>query len=641
MHFLRKILSLLFLSIFTGLVCFAQNFPQGYQLSQQVEAILTENGFYPDREYLRYTGRDKFPYNISLTLNDEVKTNLRNTVIVDILQQDFLKNKKEIISLIQSSRSQEVRIIYLFSTVDSNLPTEEAISSGSEYYAFSYQNKDNSCAVSVSFDESKNNYLNIGSTSTITPLWLARRMARSFESNEQSYSMDHIIMSLYRMGLVKGDRRLSAYINNTIPAIGLSLNSSASLKSLGLFLDTFSPEETYQWDNHYVCISLPFTSLWLGERFFAICLMIIIFVILFIIVFFSFVGKNKEINRNKLKKTWYMIPLTLTVSFCSLYVGQFFAWTVSKCGVSAPFILFGIKIIFSMLIISCLFAYQEHRKINMDEFVYGYILTVLSIVNIFVFSTVDLLLLFVFFVEYILVHISRATTTTKHLIISIILMILPFVPYIYVLLTTGDPQSLTDFSSSTFGINLLLTMGLFPFEIMWLRILVNLSVWQKEKNHDLKKRLISISLTTTILICIAISFFVVLSVVIKNKNPASQQFHYITSEEAQITVSSTKQKINGLANYQVSINSKEQPLRYKITVNSNTEVPIFDSLYDYKILNKGISTFLLPDYPPSKINLVFASEEESNLNLSVEAWYPGKDNWFRTEVVRKNIAGGR
>lgn len=621
--------------------CFSQELPEGYELSRQVEQILTDNGFSPDREYLRYTGRDLFPYNISLTLNDGIKTNLRNTVIVDILQKDFIQNKKQIISTIQNSFSQEIRIIYLFSVHDAGLPSDEELLSGSEYYASSYPDKDNSCAVSVSFTDSKSSYLNIGSTSTITPLWLARRMARSFESTQQDYSMDHILMSLYRMGFVKGDRRLSAYLNSTIPAIGVSLNSPDALKAIGLFLDTFSPQETYQWDNHYVCIRLPFASLWLGEPFFVICLMIIIFIILFIIVFFSFVGKNKEINRNKLKQIWYMIPLTLTVSFCSLYLGQIFAICVSKLGISSPLILFGIKIIISLFFISCLFAYQEHFKINMDEFVYGYILTVLSIINIFVFSTVDLLLLFVFFVEYILVHISRATTTTKHLIISIVLMILPFVPYIYMLLTLGDTESLKGFTSSTFGTNLLLAAGLFPFDIMWLRILVNISAWQKEKNHDLKKRLFSIAITTTALIWIGISFFTLLSLLIPNKSAEKQQFHYVTSEESQISINSSKRKINGLANYQVSINSKEKPLRYKITVTSNTNVPIFDSLYDYKILNRGTSTFLLPDFPPQKLNLVFASEEETNLHLSVEGWFKGKDNWYRTELIRKNIAGGR
>jgi len=626
----------------TTAASFALDDINGWELSTRLEQILSDEGFTPKREILSFTGRDRFPFNISVTVNPDLEINNRNTIIVDILQIDALKNQREIINLMRKSGNGATTIIYVFSTLDSNLPDAKYETLGTELYASSYQNIDNSCAITLSFRPSGENKIHIGSYGKVSPLWMSRSIVSSFENTDTPFTLGHHVLSLYRLGLIKGDRRMSAYMANSIPAVGIDLVNAESVCVIADFLNNFEPEETDQWDNHYVYINLPLRSQWLNESVFVIVILIAASIILLLITFFSFIGKNKQINKNKLKSTWFMVPLTIGVSFLSLYTGQFFSWCLTFLFDISPVLQFGIKFIIAILFISALFTIQEQKKIDVDSFVYGYILTLISILNIFIFTAIDIMLLFPFFFEYIFIYISRAASKTKYLIISILLMLIPFSSYLYALLTSSDKAELSMYAYSSFGTNLLLTMALFPFMIMWLRLLKNLSRFQKEHESSHKKLIMKVFGTTLFLIGGAILFFTGLSYVSSRYQNSQRLFQeeFISSDKSFMKLSVSKQKLKGMTNYSLKLTSDKKPLRTEITLTSEETVPLFDSLYDYKISEEPGKAFLLiPDYPPQTLNINFASEAEESLILSVKSYYQDQDHKIIVDTSDFSLIG--
>ncbi|MBP5283981.1 MAG: hypothetical protein J6Y93_04890, partial [Treponema sp.] len=413
------------------------------------------------------------------------------------------------------------------------------------------------------------------------------------------------------------------------------------LAVLEFFLKDYDPSVTDSWDNHYIYFNLPFRSLWIGERAFVIFLLVIASLILFIITYFSFVGKNKQLNKNKLKNAWYMIPLTLGTSFFSLYTGQGFTFLISFMADLSPFVQFGIKFIFSILFISALFIFQEHKKINIDAFVYGYTLTLISIANIFIFSAVDLMLLFVFFIEYLIIYLSRAASKSSFLIMSLIAMCLPFSPYIANLIFYGNGARLSDFVFSSFSMNLLLATGLFPIQIMWLRLLHNISAFQKSRGYTRKRLVMTVTVTTSTLVTLAMMIFAAIGTIASY----AQEIHVSVNREItedpdskNITLAFTKKTVSGLTNYNLTVRSSRQALRYELSLTGDESVPLFDSLYEYKISDEqGKAVFTVPDYPPQKISLDFSSESKV-LDFCIRAFYQDDSGTITSETrtVRLN-----
>ena len=149
-----------------------------------------------------------------------------------------------------------------------------------------------------------------------------------------------------------------------------------------------------------------------------------------------------------------MIPFTLAITFLSLYLGQFTVGLLSKIINMNPVIQYGIKLIFSMIFISIFFVVQGILKISITAFLYGYLITIVSIFNIFLFSTRDLTLFIIFVTEYIIIYLSRRAKRISSVIFYFLLMLLPFLPYAVIIIKNARDSEImnTVFTGITGGI---------------------------------------------------------------------------------------------------------------------------------------------------------------------------------------------
>lgn len=647
----------------------ASDVPVGSFLSKETAHFLSESGFKPEYHELAPTGQDEFAYNITVFFPavtedeapDERAAERRNHVFFCFTQEDFFSRKDEIIEFMRKlSRIQHgYSLTFLFSAMDEHdilagagIPPTAV--RGTRAFASALDTPDESCAVCVDFEPSAQNALYTGSYRNTTPLWLARRIVHSFFETKTPFSFPNFFSSMYRLGLASGKERLSEFMNQGIPAAEVSFSGTDGLDVLSYFAETYTAAGTEEWDSHYMFIfgKLLFRPVWISERitmFF--CLAAVIFSIM-ILCTFSFIGKNGAQNKLDFLKSTYLIPATIGVSFLSLFLGQQAAELLSAAAHINPVIQYGIKIVFSLVFVSVLFGVHEFLKQSVTIFVYGYILNVISLFNIFLFSACDLMLFILFMTEYILIYLSQIARRLLPIILFSILMIIPFVPYTLVALLNPDSLFLEKLVLSSNSGNLLLAFAIFPFQIMWLRILARLNMYAKNKGYSVKKYIFSGAASMlSVLAFSAIALFGVSEYAYRPALRNEKALGARIQEDGQnrtISLKATKDEFSGMNTNHIHISSAENAVRYDVSLYGiNTEHPVYDSIYTYTIESETIKPaqtdtdarqkrdivkFIVPDFPPRNITIDYASDSSAQAVISVSAFYrTDTENVFRKE----------
>ena len=663
MHFRRNltIFLLLFSAVFSvfpqkNMQEQAPKIPVGTALSQHIESLLSKNGFSPLRQELSATGQDTFAYNLLVEFAPTVTESERETdgsdkalgrteVIFCFTQEDFFRYQTEISDFLTQIQNFEkpFTVFVVFTALDFTDTFEHPVT-GTGVFTESLEGSETSCAITVQIDERKETALYTGTYRATAPLWMTQRITSAFFDCQADFSFITSLSSVYSLGLVKTNGKFARFLRAGIPALGISFSNISELAVLRSFASAYTISGTEEWDQHYVYISLgnlikPF---FINERALILsCLIVGIFSILLLCVF-SFTGKNGEKNKREFQRSVYLIPITIALSFLSLSLSQYVVAMLSHIVALNPVMQYGIKLTFSMILASLLFTLQEKLKISVAGFVYGYILSVISIFNIFLFSTQDLLLFVAFVAEYVIIYISRSSKRFPVMVVCFIAMMVPFFPYVFTVIKNADDAELRTHVFSSVGGNMLLSFAIFPFQIMWLRILVVINIFFGKRGYTIHRmRFNNFISTLIILVLIFITLGLVVAFVYRPQLRASQKIErkLIDDDMNTLSVKLTKDTFSGMNTNHVSIASKENAFRYTVEVYGiDTPHPIYDSIYTYEIISTDVGTkksqkkaretdesdiisFVIPEYPPKAITIDYASDMFVKARIVISAWY--------------------
>lgn len=618
--------------------------PTGSALSVTIENNLTKKGFVCARTSLAATAQDDFPFNVEVycassapkaQTADAPTQDRRNTIIFSFLQEDAYAHFDAITDFLQSLTKTALvcNVFVLFAAQDQS-PFNPALS-GTGVFAQDFDENDRAAAITVRFSDAT--AIQTGNAGTMTPLWLTQQLTAAFDGAAVPYTYPHRFTALYRAGFLRGEQRMATFIRNGIPAAAVTLSHDDDIRALQFFCEQFSADGTEWWDNHYIFLRLPapFKNLWIGEQFFFLFCMILGTLFLLILCSFSFVGKNGADYKQDFKRSWYLIPLTIAVTYGAFWLGQTCCAHVSLLVRATPIVQFGIKLIFALLFISVLFAVQQSLRVSSIQFTHGYFIYLVGISNIFIFTAVDISFFALFLVEYLLIYIARKATRIVPLGISVFLMLLPFVPYVYDLLKKGYYVDLQPLVFSPPLYNLLLSMLVFPFLIMWLRMLVRMEFYAATSHFSLKTMLLQGSLSTGVLIVLTVLGMVGISVFSRqtlHRTPFAP-VQSVNENRYTFEITATKDAFQGMTTRHVTIASKAAAAHYDITLSSESSVPLYDSTYDYTVNEETqTATFTVPDYPPQTMTIDYAASSADDATFFVTAWFPtDQDGVFRKE----------
>ena len=661
-HGKNLFLKLIFLTFLT-FCTFSQNdnssFLRGAPLTNYVEQTLKKNRFNPVKTELVHTGNDFFASNLTLDftgtdfsyetdLNDQKKS----LVVIDIKQEDFFRKTDTVLDLIKFVRDSRFTfsVEFVFTAMDepSRVPFRKNFQqNGTEVFASSMIDTDNTVALILSFDDSYGqSRIYTAGFKNSSPLWLTRRIVESFNDEKIEYVSPQKFLSIYRAGLLSGNQKMTSFFKNSMPCIAIVLADDSHTGAVKNFLTHYSTEGTDREDIHYTFFQLKFLKpLWITERINMIALEIFGVLSILILCSFSFIGKSRIKYKKAFSKFWYIIPLTIFVSLISLYAGQIFCRYIPVVHRANPIIQFVLKIIVSTIFVTIFFTFQSHFSREGSEFIYGYNLTLIAVANVFIFCAADITLFWMFAFEYLVIYFSRNLVKIHGLVIAIVLMLTPFMPYLAVIAANSSTLDLYFIVYSSFFRNFMLALALFPFQIMWLRVLARLRYYQQNKTQQtisLKKMLTVGFISAGIIAALVIIFGVLMTTFFYNKTHTTNiSQKIIDTTPSRLSVTQEKATEGDNSSRIIKIKSNHEADRYIVTVLGPSGVPVLDSSYEYKVRDNTTQVeFIIPDYPPQEITIGYSTDPKVSHQINVTAlYYESKLNQYSRESIQLEYSG--
>lgn len=606
--------------------------------SDEIYTILSENSFNPTIQLLENTKSKKFPYNILVT-NTPSESPLDKKLVIVFPQEIVIEYIPQIMSFLEIVQKlpHNYFIDVLFSAND--IPMQEVDSysfAGSKTYINSLSSKENVASVIISpetltsftsnitlfedivrispsglLSDNKNKLVNLGFFSTII---------NSMAKAKVSYYMEGVLLSFHRLNLIKGDPLVGVWLENEIPTLAVDINKTNNHKifsMLNLLLEEFTENDFTEIDVNYGFFEFFSHTFFMSETMYLVLFLIAAATVLFIFCHISFLkGPHKNIHKKELSRTWYLFPLLLVFTTLLLFLSQLIVNAITGNSPNLGFFSLIAKLILTILFLVLLSSLRYLVKMPITGFIYAYMLSISAAFNVLLFSLVEITLMPLFITQYIIIQASQKARKVGPIIISCILMLFPFLPFIMNFANSNAILQLSDVINANIGTNLLISFFMLPFLIMVIRILIRMKVWTTHLKFKRKNFIIKICIVIALIILFTVFCF---SYVQFSKN------ELVITENENITLDSFEIELNareqfGNTAHSLNINTGENINRYIIEIESTNPIPIYSANYPFDIMQKPLTAvFVLDENPPNPLQLEFLTNGKEELTCTITA----------------------
>lgn len=649
---MKKLAVFLLLFLAPGLLC-AQTAapPHGLALCEEVSKNLKNAGFSPEQQPLLSSGMNEFPYSLTLSfpakrLNSDTETALRRNFIICVTMEDAYRHADFLNSIIKKSAAadRDYTLNFLVSSGDEQNLSSVTQIKGTPVFVRSLNTPDDYSALSLSFAGTKTVTVIPGSGGNTAPKWLAELICSSLTQCGIPYTFrGGSLGSLYRLGILRNDERTEAFLDAGIPCAGISFprdgNADLYADSVSRLAASFTAENTETWDRHYIPLIPEKPAYWAGERFTVVFYIITAFISLFLLC----LKRKNKIEAEKKTHTvmiLLLLPLTLAASFVSFTVSQPFALFLGRITQFGFLSLFAVKTISAFILVSVLFFVCIKFMGVYEDREYSDLVTYASVFNIFIFSTVDISLFYLFLLEYIIVYLSKPVKRTFAMSILSFTLFLPFLPYAYEILISSEPSGLYGIVNCGFFGNLASAFIFVPFFIEWLRILARVNRVWKTRNMSTRRKYAKYAVSFSCFIAFLAVFFTLSVRYLTGRVKSGQKTVPLLVKKSgqELSVTSKDSTYFGETGRAVTIDTGRQAELCIFTVESEgaSSVLYSDNPY-HSDKNENKDTFLIPSWPSQHLEFIYVADPEVPAELSVTAVYPVKDSGQLYELCRKTI----
>ncbi|MCR5495660.1 MAG: hypothetical protein K6F15_08490 [Treponema sp.] len=607
---------------------------KGFEECEILKTFLQKNNISYIEMPLIHAGHDLFPYSLKVDFftENEDKANLYFIFNLD----EALQNSDLILSAMKSISSlyiKESAIHFVFSYGDKIKNFEEYTISGIKNLTDTLEISEKDGIFCFSFNKNLNTIIT-GGGGTTSPAFLISLASDAFFESRLFYIIQGgILSSFYRSRILKEDSSTSLLLENSICAAGIQLYVENSptvdyQKKLNTFFEYLANNFTSGekvLDRHSYTIKIGTFSLTIPEKVTVTALIITIFVTIFSLCFIPFLNKKAKRNFSKnILKAWISIPGRVFFTAASFLIGQFFAYLFMKAGSNDPYIQLSIKFFTGFAIIT--FSYLLSLKFHFFQpaSYYSYLLPVTSVVNIFVFSALDISLFYLFTFEYLIIYLSRVMKRSVSLVIALFLLALPFLPYLFQLVLYANPEQASRIVFCSLPMNVIVSMAFMPFEYTWLRLLLRLNaVWkrvEKKRRTFIRQNVIAISISVSIftLILLLTAIFIPEEYKLSDKNFTKESLIDDDNKYIHLQCDDFENFKNFQRSIHVHLNENFENVR--LSVKGENSNPLVYSEYSY-ITDKEnkTDTFMLPVFPPKDFEITFITDDLRPSSIIVEA----------------------
>lgn len=523
-----------------------------------------------------------------------------------------------------------------------------------------------------------------GGANKTAPLWLLRSVINTDEELYMFSSLYNTKNEMYRLGWISGEPLLNIFLERDIPSILLKLDPSVQKISKDSFFIAraafdVSKVVSLDWDMHYIFFSFFGYNIYIREQMLVLGITIITLLFLGAIslLAFTFSSRRKE-NISSLKKTWWIIPLFMLITYYSLTGGKFLVYSLFnyKLGSSEgwtlmPFFSIAFKMVVSIAMITACTILMQLITLPQDNYIYGMYSGMISLCNIFIFAALDFSITSSFLFSFIMIFIFYHCKSKRASLVFLVFSVLPFFT---ILPNPGKP----DFTRILFfdeiflgekNWDFLLCFFLLPYEMAFIRINAMAKTLGKTEKFRIPWIALLLFLTTA---GFGIYFFVKEPFTEKNPQPVLLQELY-SEKSSQILITSPY-KINSgtlflngkneeivfdsyhAGNYiytkkiendnfiNVGINKnnyldrtifhldfvpeeKIKVIKYIIKIENNKGIAVYDTNMPYTLEEGGyLCRIETGEFPPENFNFEFSSGKDSDLTIYICAYIENSNN---------------
>ncbi|MBP3709486.1 MAG: hypothetical protein J6I73_03655 [Treponema sp.] len=575
---------------------------------------------------------------------------MRHVLILAFTMEDAYRHRPFIETLLNEIKKNErdYSLLLLFSYGDMQIESSRYIPRGTEAFVKTLEPQDAYAALCINFAPRKNAVIIPGGETAVSPRWLIERLANACKQSDILYTFQGgTFGSLFRLGFLASDIRASFFLNSDIPCAVFLLpdtfNEDSYKTFFNNFLSDYSVRGTEIWDKHYIYLHTKNGLLLFGERFVILCCIIVSFISLFILCEFSFIHKEHRKTRKAVLRLWYILPVTVLLSAVSFQISQPIAALASKLFHMEMQLQFIMKTMTAFIIVTALYLFQVQRQSIIEKRAYGYILALVSVLNIFIFSAVDISLFFLFTVEYIIIYLFQPAKRVGTLTLSFLIMAIPFLPYAIQIIKYGTFATYNAIAHSSFKQNLLLAFIFLPFLLQWLRIIARINErWRKlaltQKGIRIRNAVISTAATVIVILLLVIAVRYIPTLFISSEHrqpPPTPSMQQRDDDLITCTVSDRSFFDDMLRTLTIQLGAEAEQCTVTLTGAYANAVIYSDAQYISDTTRKT-DTFIMPPWPPETLTFSYTADASVSSTVTITAIYPGSEigeRITRTHVV--------
>ncbi|MCR4626132.1 MAG: hypothetical protein K5640_00620 [Treponema sp.] len=629
----------------------------GHEISDEVQKILITSGFSPTKTNIISPSAGDFSYNLSLDFYPENFSSIENLedfktkLIIVLKQTDFLTNSKQILDFVSEVLNGQSVIPFsiLFVPPESETLNSHALISGTKMFIDDIFVPDNIFAVCINFISDEISQIMPGNGKEVSPLWLVKQLANAFKACAEEYTVPAgTFLTLYRYNLIQNDRNEAVFLENEIPAVSVNISKTAGLdKIFSTFLTSYDYTKSSEWDRHYFFWKIPWNNIniILKEDILIKLYLAVALVTIFTLCTFSIIADEKLRKATKeIFHLAYLLPALVFFIFISLSAGGKIATPLAYSFHISPIFQLYLKVQITFIVISLiLLVYIRFTKVH-TPYAYTFYLNLSAIINIFIFSSIDLSFFFLFVLEYILISMLKADKKPAFFSIIAILLFIPFIPYGITLWKLIKPEQISFLLAGNRLQTVFLALAIQSFNLIWLFILSHCIKLKERQNFFLiiKKAFPLIIYGS---ICLSGCFILIFYVLKNYRNIPSVadiegSIVYKNTTENNIELLLADKSSYGNTVRELTINSSKIAERYEIKIEGKTKQPVYEATVPYfEESTKNKTAVYFPDFPPEQCAFTYTTTSNEDENITVSAYFPTKDkNVFEIETKTISIA---
>ena len=502
-----------------------------------------------------------------------------------------------------------------------------------------------------------------GTSQGTSPAWLLRPAYACLRQKNITVDFYTNAVVFHRLGWLPDDPALRLYNEAGIPTIKIETNAE-----LSDFFDSFAPQViqsiSNEWDTHYFVWRLRQRLIIISEWHIIVILISCSIVFLLWLIFFSFLfGKKREQHLRDLLKLWWMPGYFFLVNWGSFFLGSkitellfYLRFSSTTEMHSLPLTALSVKYVFALFFMFMFTAFNKFIPLPANRFIYGFMAHAVCLLNIFVFSFINLSFSIIFMLIYFVSLIAYQFKNIILQILFIVCLFLPLMPFVMHVIAYRYYMF-----TIIFFFNLAPACIFVPFDLFLIRL--SLSIDKKKKNtKPLLKIPFHCKLTGSFFIALVLLIFFMPvsqssfhntftlihcingteSYVIKKYTdpPLEEKIEQYFHNEAAIPQDASRFLTVGtsLDNYferSIGTITVDSPLKieaFSVTVHAQNGVAVFESDTAFEQSSSGdTATFISFPRPVFPGIIHFSGKKDAILTVSVVLW--SKENPFNIKLA--------